>query len=818
MLGEALGAQEASKGVPFVGDAGFQLNRTLQRTKFDRQDFLITNVCRCQPPNNWLEGAPWEHEAILHCDQYLLQTIERMKPKVILPMGNVALRSILGRRGIEKLRGYVYDVRIAGHSCHAVPTYHPSFILRGKDNLTGVNIFDIQRAVRTAADGYEEPEVTYVERPSQEDLSGFLAEAVSAAEQGLPCAADIETPTSGAVEEDEYGDIIDADIICISFSFRAHHALTVRWTNENFWFIEAMLALPWRWLVWWNKEFDVPRITSKGVQMTDHHLDAMEAWRWAQSDVPHGLGFAATFFTEVREWKSLSSQMPEFYSCKDSDVLLQCFKGIKALLEKEGRWDAFIEHVVEVDPLLKVMGRAGVPVDMEKRAEFRARLEGELDEIDREIQQAVPKSVRPFRVRKRVPADAVLGGSVEGKEGAVWDHNPEGEWGERHPFLYNSPKQLVCYMTLRGHPVPRHHKTKKDTTGKDDIEKLAKRYPKDPLYPLILEARKRKKLIGTYIDGQEPDADGRLRTNFTFKTTSNRLAAERPNVMNQPKRGELARIYRQQFVPEPGHVIVGLDFKGFQAGIIGWLAKDADFMKAAKLGVHAILASHVLARQGILKEPIGMEWGEWRTKEIINWIKEHHYSTYDDCKHAVFGSSFGGSPYKLKMDFPESFPTVKDAKELQDLYFSTIGRKVKQWQQETLNKANRQCYLETPFKARCYFWNIFAWDSRRNCYQWGPSAKDALAYEPQSIERCILTNVVKRLDKRGTLRYLRWLIHDAIEPCMVPIRGADDIIGVLREEAERPVPELDGSVFAVDVEWSDRSWADMQEWKPGIVH
>jgi uracil-DNA glycosylase len=816
LLGEAPGADEAVKGLPFVGAAGFQLNKALQRTRLERNDFLITNCVRCQPPNNWLESSPWEYDAVLHCDQYLRQAIQSMRPKVIVPMGNVALRSCLGRRGIQELRGYVYETRIHDHTCHVISTLHPAFILRGKDNLSGIQIYDLQRAVRTSRDGYREPEVRYIERPTAADLWAYLEEARGACDRGDWLAADIETPTSGSVTEDEYGDVIDAEILRISFSFRAHTGITVTWTNEHFAFIEAMLGMPWKFVLWWNKEFDIPRIKSKGVTIAGPPLDGMEAWRWTQSDLSgfYGLGSAATFFTEVKEWKSLSSEFPEYYSVKDSDVTIQCVHGIKALLEKDGRWEPFVRHVLDVDPLLQVMGRGGVLIDLEQRAAFRARLQAELDDVEGRIRAVIPRETRRFKVRKIVPPDAQLGELVRALDNWVWDVNDAGEWGERQLFLYNESTHLIRYMQFRGHPVPKHHKTQKDTTEAGEIERLAKRYPKDPVYPLIIEARERRKLISTYIDGQQPDADLRLRTHLGFKPATGRLNHYDANVANQPKHGDLAKSYRKQFVPAPDHLLVELDYKAAQAVIIGYLAMDMDFLRAAKLGVHAILASHVLHRKGQLSAAIRLDSPTSEIKQTIKWIKAEHMKVYNDCKHVVYGSSFGGTAFKMHMDFPDSFPTKRSAEEMQQIYFSTIGRGVKAWQTKTLEQAHRQCYLESPFKQRHYFWNVFAWDSKRRCMGWGPDAKDALAFLPQAIERCVQTEAIKRIFARGYGNVLRWPIHDSLL-CEVPVGRANEVIGVIQEEMTRSVPELGGLAFEVDVKVSDKSWAeeDMEDWK-----
>ena len=369
--------------------------------------------------------------------------------------------------------------------------------------------------------------------------------------------------------------------------------------------------------------------------------------------------------------------------------------------------------------------------------------------------------------------------------------------------------------------VPKHYKTGKDTTAKLDIERLGKKYPKDKLYGLAIRAREHQHLIGTYIDGQVPGPDNRLRTHFTYKPATGRLSAEDANVQNQPKRGDLAKLFREQFVPVPGWGLYEFDYKAMQAVIIGYLAKDEDFIKAARLGVHAILASHVLAREGHMAAPITMDLPPEEIKALISWIKAAHDKTYDDCKHVVYGSSFGGTAYKMHMDFPASFPRIADAEELQKLYFSTVGRKIKAWILETLDKAHYQHYLDSPFGHRHEFWNVYTkynkrqdgrWDlvsGRYGSVNYGSEAKDALAFLPQAIERCVQIEAAGRIAERGYEGVLRWPIHDSLL-CEIQLDNAEAAVGVIKEEMERPVPELDGLWFEVDVKSSVTHWGAMR--------
>lgn len=557
LLGEALGAREAFMGIPFVGDAGAQLTRTLQRVQCGREAFRINNVVKCRPPNNWLEGAPWEDDAINNCTVYFHEELDKHPPLAIVPMGNVPTNFLLGKKehkgGIEHRRGYVYKSIIntpnRQHDIWVVPTYHPSFIMRGKQNLTDVQAIDIKRALKVSRSGYTEPPYHYIEHPTASDLGAYYEECRTAAANGKWLIADIETPTSGGATEDEYGSIIDADIIRISFSIAPHHAITIPFTSYTFDWICAVLSLPWSYTVFWNQEFDVPRLQSKGCTV-GKVLDAMYLFHWLQSDLPKGLGYVSTFFTELSEWKSLSDELPEYYSCKDSDATIQCADAIRALLITQGRFDSFIRHYVDLQPFVQSMAQTGVLIDPVQQEKFRGEVQKELDRLDEEVQKAVPIEVKKVKYRKSYPKEFELGAWVRQSDDKwYWDFDPTtGEVLERQRFLCTSSDQVLRYIKYRGHPVETNYKTGKETTAADVIDNLANKFPDDPLYPRILEVREFRKIMGQYINGYMPGPDGRVRTHFNRKPSTFRYNSESPNVQNVVKRSELAGEYRKQFV------------------------------------------------------------------------------------------------------------------------------------------------------------------------------------------------------------------------------------------------------------------------------
>ncbi len=121
-IGEAPGRDEDEQGKPFVGAAGQLLDKMIAAMQFTRDDIYIGNIVKCRPPGN---RTPQEDEAKA-CLPYLERQIELIKPEVIVLLGAVPLKYLLGAQGITRLHGQWMDY----HGIPVMPTYHPAFLLR----------------------------------------------------------------------------------------------------------------------------------------------------------------------------------------------------------------------------------------------------------------------------------------------------------------------------------------------------------------------------------------------------------------------------------------------------------------------------------------------------------------------------------------------------------------------------------------------------------------------------------------------------------------------------------------------------------------
>jgi len=126
-VGEAPGRDEDIQGKPFVGRAGQLLTKIINAMEFKREDVYITNLIKCRPPEN---RTPYKEE-IEKCQDYLLEQLKFVKPRVVVALGKVASDFFVpSSLGMTALRGNFYQygpVRV-------MPTFHPSYIVRNEGN------------------------------------------------------------------------------------------------------------------------------------------------------------------------------------------------------------------------------------------------------------------------------------------------------------------------------------------------------------------------------------------------------------------------------------------------------------------------------------------------------------------------------------------------------------------------------------------------------------------------------------------------------------------------------------------------------------
>ncbi len=138
-IGEGPGADEDRLGEPFVGRAGKLMNLAFETLGIDRNEVYIANVVKCRPPGN---RNPEEDEAVA-CLDYLRNQVILVQPEIIVLLGSVALKNILGKEyGITASRGKWVEKK----GIKYMPTWHPAALLRDETKKIDF-IKDLQKVV-----------------------------------------------------------------------------------------------------------------------------------------------------------------------------------------------------------------------------------------------------------------------------------------------------------------------------------------------------------------------------------------------------------------------------------------------------------------------------------------------------------------------------------------------------------------------------------------------------------------------------------------------------------------------------------------------
>lgn len=135
-IGEAPGGTERRLNRPFVGTAGKALRRVLDLYGFNDNNIYVTNIIKCRPPMN---RTP-EMSEIIKCLPYLVMELEHVKPKIVVLVGNTALRTFYNNFSLSITKNNArYDVR---NNRVVVAMLHPAYVLRNQDAIS-----DLEKAM-----------------------------------------------------------------------------------------------------------------------------------------------------------------------------------------------------------------------------------------------------------------------------------------------------------------------------------------------------------------------------------------------------------------------------------------------------------------------------------------------------------------------------------------------------------------------------------------------------------------------------------------------------------------------------------------------
>lgn len=131
LVGQAPGEKEGTADKPFAWTAGKTLFNWFGRLGLNEEQFrqrvYMSAVCRCFPGKNPKGGDRVPNATEIEaCSQWLRAEIALLQPRLILPIGKLAIAQFIEVNKLTQVIGYVHRVRLHKISCDLIPLPHPS--------------------------------------------------------------------------------------------------------------------------------------------------------------------------------------------------------------------------------------------------------------------------------------------------------------------------------------------------------------------------------------------------------------------------------------------------------------------------------------------------------------------------------------------------------------------------------------------------------------------------------------------------------------------------------------------------------------------
>ena len=559
VIGEAPGATEDEQGLPFVGGAGKILDMAIKQAGLSRADMYVTNVLKYRPPNNNIKH-PKAQLAMKGFKQALLAEIFRVKPNVIVPLGNTALSALGIGYPITRARGSIFSTSLG----KVIPTYHPAYIMRQWHEMF-TSIRDWSKIKRHMSNRVvREPIENFIIDPTLQDLELLELRIQKQLQKGTDVVLGVDLETFYVDHP------LDTPIKTIGIATSSTNAIVVPFITQagNYYWnsdeeatraidiINRLLSDPRITIMCHNALFDVQVLMHHGFEVTNPIYDTMLGQYLVYHPSPHTLEYLVSIYSDYPAWKlEAGDNDKEFreYNARDC-VVMHAFK---EQLD-EDIISNNVHHVFEnvckvILPTCRMMLN-GIGLDNTKYNATRDMLTSDMGELKSKL---VELSGRPS-----------LNPSAPQQVGKV---------------LFDDMGLVSGVKTGKG----------KKSTGKDVLNKLANRYPDNEFVSNLLLYREYEQRYKTFIKNLRTHDDGRVHTQFALHTAvTGRYSSKNPNLQNLPARTDPQGYIRQMYRAAPGNVIVEFDYSQQELMIFAELAGDEIWKEAFSKGedVHALNA------------------------------------------------------------------------------------------------------------------------------------------------------------------------------------------------------------------------------------
>lgn len=462
-------------------------------------------------------------------------------------------------------------------------------------------------------------------------------------------------------------DALHADLVGMSFSYKAHEAFYVAVPadfNEAKSIVEEFLPFFSSTTIEkiaHNIKYDLKVLNRYGISVAAPTFDTMVAHYLINPESKQGMDFLAEFYLKYQpisietligkkgkgqgNMRDLKPEEISDYACEDADITFQLKQIFEPEIQKEHLKELFYEMEMPLVEVLKDMEQEGIAIDVAGLKEYSKQMEITLAELE-----------------KNIKAEAGM------------------------DFNVDSPKQLgdILFDVLKISSKAKKTKTGQYATSEDILQKHEKDHP---IIPMILEYRQLRKLKSTYVDPlptMTDKIDGRIHTNYMQTVTATgRLSSNNPNLQNIPIRTDKGKEIRKAFIPRnEEYTLMAADYSQIELRIIAALSKDANMIEAFSSGqdIHKATAAKVFNVS----------------------LEEVTRDQRSAAKAVNFGIIYGQSAFGLAQNLNIS---RTEAKSIIDAYFEQYST-IKTYMDGAVSQARDKGYVETIMQRRRYLPDI----------------------------------------------------------------------------------------------------------------
>lgn len=541
-------------------------------------------------------------------------------------------------------------------------------------------------------------------------------------------------------------DAMRAELVGMSFSWKKNEAWYLPFPSERKEAIQLLEKMKPFFdrsdleLVGQNLKYDLLVLRSYGIQINASLFDTMLAHYLIQPELRHGMDYLAEIYLRYRtihiedligskgknqgNMRDVALDKIGIYAAEDADITWQLKEILKKELQEQQLEALFYDMEMPLVQVLVDMEYQGVELDTFSLAQSSVRLNQQLSLLEHEIQQLAGTS-----------------------------------------FNVNSPKQIgeILFDVLKINAKAKKTKGGQYSTSEDVLESLRSEHP---IIEKILEQRKLKKLLSTYIDALPSlinPKTGNIHTSYNQAVTATgRLSSSNPNLQNIPIREALGREIRKAFTAGQNAWFLSADYSQIELRLMAHLSEDPHMIEAFRndLDIHTATAA-----------------------KLFNCaLDEVNSDMRRKAKTANFGIIYGISVFGLAERMGVS---RTEAKELIDGYFANYPQ-VKAYMDSAIEKAKKNGWVETLFKRKRFLSDIHS----KNAVVRGYAERNAINAPIQGTAADIIKIAMIRVWKRMKAMQLQSTmilqVHDELN-FIVPENERSIMQQLVQEEMEHAV-------------------------------